>query len=153
MSQHAIVCNTLNRAVTHYTRFQFDSITPTHAGSAQGLFKLEGDADTTSEEAGLPILGAFEVGKPQWGTSLKKMLDLVYFSIKGSGIGRLVVKGEGVSYSYPFTINPKGVSRAQPGRGIRENYLAFGFVKHDGLNFTIDRIEVPAGQSRNRRTK
>jgi hypothetical protein len=45
------------------------------------------------------------------------------------------------------------VSRAKPGRGIRENYLAFGLTKTDGLDFQLDRIEVEVNQSTQRRTK
>ena len=48
---NTIACNTLTGAVSEYTGFGFQSLTPTHAGSANGLFALGGDTD-----AGLPIV-------------------------------------------------------------------------------------------------
>lgn len=144
---NAIVLNTLTGAVTEYTAFGFQSVTPTHAGSATGLFTLGGNTD-----AGLPIVATVTTGKKQWGTSLKKYLGAVFFALKASGTSALAVVGEGVSYSYPITVRAKGESRATPGRGIRENYLAFGYSNTDGADFQLDRIEVEVAQSKNRRT-
>lgn len=144
---NAIVLNTLTGAVTEYTGFGFQSVTPTHAGSATGLFTLGGNTD-----AGLPIVATVTTGKTLWGETLKKLLGLVFFALKGSGQSTLSVIGEGTSYTYPIVVLAKGVSRAKPGRGIRENYLAFGFSNADGADFQLDRIEVDVSQSKNRRT-
>lgn len=144
---NAIVLNTLTGAVTEYTGFGFQSVTPTHAGSATGLFTLGGNTD-----AGLPIVATVTTGKTLWGETLKKLLGLVFFALKGSGQSTLSVIGEGTSYTYPIVVLAKGVSRAKPGRGIRENYLAFGFSNADGADFQLDRIEVDVSQSQNRRT-
>lgn len=144
---NAIVLNTLTGAVTEYTGFGFQSVTPTHAGSATGLFTLGGNTD-----AGLPIVATVTTGKKLWGETLKKLLGLVFFALKGSGQSTLSVIGEGTSYTYPIVVMAKGVSRAKPGRGIRENYLAFGFSNADGADFQLDRIEVDVSQSKNRRT-
>lgn len=143
---NTIVMNTLTGAVSEYTGFGFQSITPTHAGSATGLFVLGGDADVDQ-----PIVAHVVTGKQLWGGSLKKTAQAVYFSLKGSGTSTLTVVGEGASYSYPFPVLPAGQSRSVPGKGLRENYLAFGYSNTDGAAFQLDRIEVLVAQSKNRR--
>ena len=90
-------------------------------------------------------------GKQLWGGSLKKMLQMVYFSLKGSGTSTMTVTGENASHSYPFPVRPDGQSRSKPGLGIRENYLAFGYSNTDGADFQLDRIEVLVAESKNRR--
>ena len=143
---NTIVMNTMTGAVSEYTGFGFQSITPTHAGSATGLFALGGDTD-----AGVPIVATVTTGKQLWGGSLKKTAQMVYFSLKGSGTSTMTVTGENASYSYPFPVRPDGQSRSKPGLGIRENYLAFGYSNTDGAAFQLDRIEVLVAQSKNRR--
>ena len=143
----AIILNTLTGAVSEYDNFAFHGITPTHAGSALGLYAMGGDLDIDQ-----PIVATVTTGKQLFGASVKKFLDLVYFSLKGSGTGSLSVVGESATHAYPFPVRPAGVSRAKPGRGIRENYLAFGYSNTDGANFTLDRIEVPVSPAKTRRT-
>ena len=143
---NAISFNTLTGAVSEYTGFGFQSITPTHAGSATGLFALGGDTD-----AGLPIVAHVVTGKQLWGGSLKKTAQMVYFSLKGSGTSTMTVVGERQSHSYPFPVRPDGQSRSVPGKGLRENYLAFGYSNSDGADFQLDRIEVLVAESKNRR--
>lgn len=143
---NAIVMNTLNGSVTEYDNFEFQSITPTHAGSATGLFQLGGDLDIA-----LPIVASITTGKTLWFDIKKKFLDAVYFALFGAGTSALSVVTESTTYSYPFTVRDTGVSRAKPGRGIRENYLAFGYSNTDGADFQLDRIEVPDQPSKNRK--
>lgn len=142
----AIVMNTLNAAVTEYENFEFQSITPTHAGAVTGLFLLGGDLDIDQ-----PIIGSIQTGKTLIDETRKKYVDVVHFAMSGSGDGTLAVAGQTDSYSYSFPIRAAGVSRGKPGRGIRENYLAFGFEKTDGGDFQLDRIEVPVAASKNRK--
>ena len=144
---NTIALNTLTGAVSEYSNFSFQSITPTHAGSATGLYALGGDTDATQ-----PIVSTVTTGKTLWGASLKKFVEMVYFAIKGSGTSRLTVHGETASYAYPFPVRPAGESRAKPGRGIRENYLAFSYSNTDGKDFRLDRIEVASATSTSRRT-
>ena len=141
-----IVMNTLTGAVSEYTNFAFDSLTDTHAGNATGLYTLGGDTDNGAE-----IVSEVVTGKTLWDSSLKKRLDHVYFSMKGEGTGELIVRGEADDYRYAFPVRASGQSRATPGKGIRENYLAFGFSNANGDAFTMDRIEVGVAQSQNRR--
>ena len=143
---NTIVLNTLTGAVSEYSGFGFQSITPTHAGSASGLFALGGDTD-----AGQPIVATVTTGKLLWNGSLKKTAQVVYFSIKGSGTSTMTLTGENDSHSYPFPVRPDGQSRSKPGLGIRENYLAFGYSNTDGADFQLDRIEVLVAESKNRR--
>jgi len=143
---NTIAMNTLTGSVSEYTGFGFQSITPTHAGSAAGLFTLGGDTD-----AGLPIVAAVTTGKQLWGGTLKKTAQMVYFALKGSGTSTMTVTGERASHSYPFPVRPDGQSRSKPGLGIRENYLAFGYSNTDGAAFQLDRIEVLVAESKTRR--
>lgn len=143
---NAITLNTMTGSVSEYTGFGFQSITPTLAGSATGLFGLGGDTD-----AGLPIVATATTGKRLWGGTLKKTAQMVYFSLKGSGTSAMTVVGERTSHSYPFPVRPDGQSRSKPGLGIRENYLAFGYSNTDGADFQLDRIEVLVAESNNRR--
>lgn len=142
----AIVVNTLTGAVSEYAGFDFQSITPTHAGSALGLYELGGDTD-----AGAPIVAEVVTGTTIWSEIKRKFMDSVYFAMTGSGTSTLTVKTPSAEYEYSFDVRSNGVSRAQPGRGIRENYLAFGYSNTDGADFRIDRIEVPQNPSKNRK--
>ena len=143
---NAIVMNTLNAAVTEYENFAFQSITPTHAGDATGLFLLSGNLDIDQ-----PIIGSIQTGKTLIDESRKKYVEAVHFTMTGTGSGALVVAGQASTYSYSFQIRPAGVSRAKSGRGIRENYLSFGLEKSDGGDFQLDRIEVQIAASINRK--
>jgi hypothetical protein len=144
---NTIVLNTLTGAVSEYTHFGFQSVTPTHAGSATGLFTLGGDTDD-----GLPIVSAVTTPKTLLSVSLKKFVELIFLSVKGSGTSAMTVIGESASNTYPFPVRDTGESRCKPGRGIRENYLAFTYSNTDGADFQLDRIEVPLTQSTSRRT-
>ena len=142
----AIVMNTLTGAVSEYDNFQFQSITPTLAGNATGLYALGGSLDIDQ-----PIVGSVVTGKTLWADLKKKFLDAVHFAMTGSGTSALKVVTQSTSYTYPFQVRAAGVSRAKPGRGIRENYLAFGYSNADGADFQLDAIEVPQQPSKNRK--
>lgn len=141
-----IVLNTLSGAVSEYD-WSFQSITPEHAGSGVGLYALGGDTDDSA-----PIVASAVTGKKLFGASLHKLIAMVFFSLKGSGTSTLTVAGESGSWSYPFPVQSNGVSRQAPGRGIRENYLSFGYSNTDGAAFELDRIEVQSANSTSRRT-
>lgn len=143
-----IVLNTLTGAVTEYTNHDFDSVTPTHAGSALGLYAFGGDADLTT-----PIVAAIRTGKTSWGSAFRKLLDMVFIGIKGTGQCRLAVVGESTLYEYNFPIDQGGESRCKPGRGIRETYLALGLSNPDGRDFQLDRIDAVVQSSGTRRTQ
>lgn len=141
-----IVMNTLTGAVTEYSGFDFQSITPTHAGSTLGLYEFGGDTDID-----IPIVASVVTGKTLWSDIRRKFMDAVYFAMAGNGTSSMSVITPDTEYDYPFEVRPNGVSRAKPGRGIRENYLAFGYSNTDGANFRLDQIEVPQNPSKNRK--
>lgn len=141
----SIVVNTLTGAVSEYD-WTFQSITPTHAGDAMGLFLLGGNTDN-----GNLIVGRIQTGKLSWGGSLKKYLGKLFFGLKGDGVFRAHVSGENDDYTYNFAAAYKGVSRAQPGRGIYESYLSFGFSNHLGQDFELDNLEALESNSTIRR--
>ncbi|WP_314324496.1 hypothetical protein [Comamonas aquatica] len=145
---NAIVMNTLNGAVTEYSRFAFQSITPRLAGSALGLFQLGGDTD-----AGEPIAGRIDTGARDWGSIQLKQIAAAYFSLRQTSGQAVFAVGveDGSVYSYPVALRAKGVSRADPGRGIRENFLSFGFEVPGGQAFVLSGIEVDIRASKTRR--
>ena len=139
-----IVMNTLTAAVSEHSLAP-QSITPTHMGDASGLYLLGGGLDDTA-----PIVSEIITGKTEFGSSLKKVAQMVYFAMRGEGYGELIVRGS-EEYRYSFPVRDSGQSRCQPGKGIRENYLAFGYSNPDGDYFQIDRIEVLVAESKTRR--
>lgn len=143
---NTIVMNTLTGAVSEYSNFDFQSITPTHGGSATGLFLLGGELDIDA-----PVMARIQTGKVQWGSSLKKFIKKMFFGLKGEGTFTAHVSGENDDYEYEFPAIQTGESRAQPGRGIRETYLSFGFSNTDGQEFQLDNIEVVDTTSTTRR--
>ena len=144
---NTIVLNTLTGAVSEYSNFEFQSLTPTHAGSETGLYALGGDLDVAA-----PIISTVTTGKTLWGDTLKKRIKMVFFALLGSGNATMTVAGKSASYTYPFPVRASGESRCPPGLGIRENYLSFNFSNADGADFRLDRIEVATTQSTTRRT-
>ena len=143
---NTIVCNTLTGAVSEYTRYSFQSITPTHAGSATGLYAFGGDTDD-----GLPIVAEIRLPPTLRESTLKKHLDMVYLSMTGGGSAQLTVFGKTENWTYQFPLRDSGQTRCKPGGGIRENYLGFGLATPQGQAFTLDRVEVLLLQSKTRR--
>ena len=143
---NTIICNTLTGAVSEYTSFAFHAVTPTHAGSATGLFAFGSDLDIDQ-----PIVSDVRTAKRLLSSTLKKHMELVYFAMQGSGTSELTEFGNAGQWIYPFPVRSSGESRAVPGRGIRENYLGFGYRNPAGDAFRIDRIEVLTNESKNRR--
>jgi len=143
---NTIVLNTLTGAVSEYTSFAFHAVTPTHAGNATGLFAFGGNLDIDQ-----PIVSDIRTAKRLVSSTLKKHMELVYFAMQGTGASEMTVFGKAGQWSYAFPVRSSGESRAVPGRGIRENYLGFGYRNPAGDAFRIDRIEVLTNESKNRR--
>lgn len=141
-----VVCNTLTGAVSEYTRLAFQSITPTHGGSATGLYTLGGDTDD-----GLPIVASIKLPPTLRESTLKKHLGMVYLSMTGAGTAQFIVFGKAQDWAYPFALRESGQTRCKPGGGIRENYLGFGLTTPQGQAFTLDRVEVLLLESKTRR--
>jgi len=143
---NTIVCNTLNGAVTEYTRHEFQSITATHGGAATGLYAFGGDTDD-----GQLIVSEIRLPPTLRETTLKKHLGMVYLSMSGAGSANFTVFGKTQDWTYPFPLRDSGQTRCKPGGGIRENYLGFGLTTPQGQAFTLDRVEVLLLESKTRR--
>ena len=141
-----IILNTLTGAVSEYTRHAFQSITPTHAGSATGLYEFGGDTDDA-----LPIVAHIQLPGTLRESTLKKAIKMAYISMRGAGSARFTVHGAQQSWSYDFPVRPSGQSRCPVGKGIRENYLGFSLSNPDGQAFTVDRVEIMDAPSNTRR--
>lgn len=144
---NTIVMNTLTAAVSEYTGFLFQSVTPTKAGSALGLYSLTGGLDETAK-----IVSYIQTGETAWNDARKKRPGTTFLNLLGSGAGLFHVVGRSDTYTYSVPVRAKGASRVTPGKGIQENYLAFGYSNPDGAAFQLDRIEVPIEQYPYRRT-
>ena len=83
---NTIVCNTLTGAVSEYTRHGFQSVTPTHAGAANGLFAFGGDTDN-----GLPIVAEIRLPATLRESTLKKSIQMAYLSMTGGGSAEFIV--------------------------------------------------------------
>ena len=143
---NTITINTLTGAVSEYTGFGFQSVTPTHAGSATGLFAFGGDLDV-----GLPIVADIGLPATLRDSTLKHAISMVYLSMHGEGSAVFTVQGAQQNWDYTFALRPSDQTRCPVGRGIRENYLGFGFSTPGGQAFTLDRVEVLTAQSKTRR--
>ena len=143
---NAIVCNTLTGAVSEYTRHEFQSVTPTHAGSATGLYEFGGDTDD-----GLPIVASIRLPATLRDSTLKKHLSMAYLSMTGEGDAQFTVFGKIQDWVYAFPLRDSGQTRCPVGRGIRENYLGFGLSNPAGQAFALDRVEVLVAESKTRR--
>lgn len=143
---NTIVCNTRTGAVSEYTGFSFQSVTPTHAGDAAGLFALGGDTDN-----GQPIVSTIRLPKTLREDTRRTFVEMVYVSIQGAGAARLTVHAPAQDWSYYFALRANGQTRCQVGRGIRENYLGLSISTPQGQPFALDRVEVLEHKSQARR--
>ena len=141
-----IIFNTLSRAVSEYSDQGFQSITPTHAGAATGLFALGGDMDGDQ-----PVVANIQLPSVLRQDTLKKHIKAVYVSVEGSGSMQVQVAGKTQRWQYQMPVLSSGQSRCIVGKGIRENYLGFGLSNPAGQHFKLDRIEVLEAVSASRR--
>ncbi|WP_103018105.1 hypothetical protein [Alicycliphilus denitrificans] len=141
-----IVANTLTGAVSEYDWPAWQSITPTHGGSAAGLFAFGGDTD-----AGQPVVSSLRLPSTLRESTLKHSIAMVYLSMQGQGNVQFTVHGAQDNWTYTFPLRPAGQTRCPVGRGIRENYLGFGLSNPAGQAFTLDRVEILTAASKTRR--
>jgi hypothetical protein len=141
------VVNTLTGAVSEYSGHEFQSITPTHGGSAAGLFAFGGDTDH-----GAPIVAQLRLPATVRESTLKQSIEMVYLSMQGQGKAEFAVYGPAAQvWRYRFALRDSEQTRCPVGRGIRENYMGFGLSTPDGQAFCLDRIEVLTAKSKTRR--
>lgn len=138
-----IVMNTLTGAVTEYD-WVIQSATAAQASSSAGLHDLGGDSD-----AGAPITG--EIRSGLMGGEGRQGLESVYVGVKGAGQGIVRIEGESGAWEYPMDVRAGGVSRVQPGKGIEENWLGYGYRNVAGADFLLDSVDAEIVQSKKRR--
>ena len=143
---NTITLNTLTGAVSEYTGFGFQSVTPTHAGSATGLYAFGGDVDVDQ-----PIVADIGLPATLRDSTLKQAISMVYLSMHGEGSAVFTVQGAQQNWDYTFALRASGQTRCPVGRGIRENYLGFGLSTPGGQAFTLVRVAVLTAQSKTRR--
>ena len=143
---NTIALNTITGAVSEYDNFAFHGITPTHGGSATGLYAFGGDTDD-----GLPIVADIRLPPTLRDSTLKHAISMVYLSMHGEGSAVFTVQGAQQNWDYTFALRASDQTRCPVGRGIRENYLGFGLSTPGGQAFTLDRVEVLTAQSKTRR--
>lgn len=142
-----ITLNTLSGAVSEYTNHDFQSITPSHAGSATGLYAFGAETDD-----GLPIQSRLRLPVALRESTLKQQIAMVYLSMQGQGEAQFTVFGSAAKeWTYGFALRDSGQTRCLVGKGIRENYLGFGLSNPNGQAFTLDRVEVLSVKSKTRR--
>lgn len=143
----AIVMNTLTGAVTEYD-WAHHGVSPSRVASDDGLFTIGGATDD-----GVQIEGSFATHVAPQKTSLREALDALYFTMTGTegSVGVATVSTPFDTYEYEFAVRARGVSRAKPGRGIKENKLGFGFHNLDGAFFEITMLEAADLPSTQRR--
>lgn len=138
-----IVMNTLKAAVTEYD-WTLQSITTARAADGTNLLTLGGDSDD-----GALIVGEVRTGRAAVGA--RSTVEDVYYGVTGSGTGTCVVEGISGVFTYDFAVRASGVSRGVPGKGLAENYLAFGYRNYAGADFRLDSIAPTIAQSKTRR--
>jgi hypothetical protein len=139
--------NTLNRALTLYEGWQFNSMVEFDgaylAASADGIFKLEGDTD-----AGVLIDAAARLGVTDFGDPNVKKIDQAYFGYRAEGDLKLVIiTDEHDVHEYRLeSTGHEGVhnARAKLGKGMRGRYYQVGFENENGGDFRIDQGELRA---------
>ncbi len=131
----AIVVNTSTGAVSEYQNFRFNSLTAGHMGSERGLFTVDAESD-----AGEPIVAEAVTPALLQKSLQKKRIAAVYVAAHAEGTLQVHVHGQKQKWQYPLPIREGGMSRATPGRGISETYLAVGVSNPAGQPFQIDSI-------------
>ncbi|WP_284335445.1 hypothetical protein [Comamonas sp. NoAH] len=101
----------------------------------QGLFAVGGATDDGQ------LIVAHAITPPLLQQNLqKKRLAAVYVAAQAEGEMQVHVHGQSNQWDYPMHIRVGGMSRATPGRGICESYLAVGISNPQGQAFEIDSI-------------
>ncbi|HEY8360456.1 MAG TPA: hypothetical protein VIL30_23620 [Ramlibacter sp.] len=150
----AIVMNTTTGAVTEYgAAFNFTAIARTLAADGAKLYELGGLTDASAAIAATwrgPMLGGLEVRRP----------EQVYAAVRGpadsAGKVRVLAGGKtvarGTEWLYDLTVQASGISRCTPpGKGIRENFLAYGYQNVAGAPFVITLFQVDETTSQQRK--
>lgn len=134
--------NTENAGTTRYDNYGFNSFAKIGAkyfgAKADGVFELAGATDAGDE---IPAL--VNLGKSDWGSSLKKNIDYCYLGVASDGKMVLKVIADGQTYLYTARNSSDGMStqRVSLGRGLRANFYEFELQNAAGGAFELSRVE------------
>ena len=142
------VLQTERMALSAYTNFPFNSFA-TFQGKVlgatdSGIFELTGNDD-----AGTKIDAEIRTGVTDMNTSRIKRVDRVYIGYRALRNYQALIlrvmtnETQQRDYGVPASINTMlHGSRTRLGLGVESRYWQFGLLNRDGLDFTIDSIEV-----------
>jgi hypothetical protein len=141
----AISMHTEAQALTQYSNYAFNSLTPfngTYLGaSASGIFELVGDTDETA-----PIISTVRLAITDFGTTFLKALDRLYVGYRA--ITDMVVNlitDETTTTPYPLLATTEAglhTARVKVGKRLSARYWQVEFTNPTGGDFQIDVVDV-----------
>lgn len=139
-----IVMNLLNKAVTNFTNYPFNSFchfNGKYYGCARdGLYELVGIDDFGSD-----IAAYIETGFLDLEVKALQRIRHAYLGFKSNGILTLTITtDDGLSYSYTtenITTNNHG-QKVKFGKGFKDRYIKIKIANTDGCAFSIDKARV-----------
>ena len=146
---YGYVCNAETKAFTSYANYPFNSfakIGRDYYGVADdGLYLLDGDDDN-----GEPIEASVRTALTTLGTSKMKRVPSVYLGMSAGG--QMVLKAITTSHDgskredwYILEERPAAAvreTRVKIGRGLKSVYWGFELVNVDGVDFTLDAMQL-----------
>jgi hypothetical protein len=141
--------NTRTSSVSTYTNFDFNSFAPLGrryiAGSADGLFVLDGDKDVSD-----PVIARIRTGFLQMNSVRLAGIKGIYLGLRGEGDYVLkVITGNNHEVWYAVKAHDGQTTKVKIGKGLEARYFAFELISKGGQDFDLDNIElVPMRRSR-----
>ena len=139
-AEGAFATSTHDLPFTSYATFQGR----VYGAGDGGVYELTGDTDQ-----GQPIDAAIRWGLSDYGTPLKKRMDVGYLVFSATGVMRLHVivteGGEKREYWYeaqPLTADAPREQRVKIGKGLKSLMYQFELVNVDGADFYADSLRV-----------
>lgn len=127
---------------TTYSNYGFNSYARVgdryFGANENGVFELDGDTDN-----GALIRASVNLGKLNFGTSVKKTVQQVYLGMSAAGNVFVKLTAEGQSYVYKtrdFNAELQQ-QRVTPGKGLRTSYVELELYNENGGDFEVDTVE------------
>lgn len=145
----AIVMQIENQTLTTYTEFVYNSFahigSKNFAASAAGVFELVGNSDN-----GAPIASTVTLGTTDFGSTFVKALDRLFIGYRSTAdmTVQIVTDDERTSnYTLPISDQTAlATQRVKVGKGLTGRYWQFAIKNINGVNFTLDTIDVKSAQ-------
>lgn len=145
----AIVMNAVNKAVTEYAPYDFNSLAffngETYGANALGLFKLSGSTDN-----GALINAYARTALSRIASGKQAQVDSAYLGYSSDGTMQLktiITEPDGSKVARVYQLNTQNADasrsgRIKLGRGVKSAYWAFEISNVLGADFTIDVVEM-----------